>query len=373
MFGNKQTQPIEIFSSAQHARRQPSLATRLVLIALFSLFGGIASSVVAPRVLEALHLQSTSESVVQAEAGGLASCTANNVRWEMRGVSESYNPGTASTNSTYTGTFEIKPLDQVAANTQLKLEVSKFFCPRAEGQDGGGNPSNGTCGIQWYLHTRTGERVHYSQEAPVVTFAAGETGPKTITFTVNNAPAMCGGFQIDSAFDQITTGGNTTQCTGINEGNLAHATCTNGRCDNLTSYTGQSCSVSASCPANALNVAFQNDGAHITLQQNLFVNTSLQPAIVYRKTTVGGSAGEWQHCEFNTYSCTVSPSFYAQFGPNDRLQVVVNVHLRQTSDHITLNVCTWDDGWDSGPQNNEYFLGSCTNNCNKTLSVTVPT
>lgn len=362
-----------IYFREEKVTKQPSLGVRVILIALFSLFGGILASTAGSALMQQFGWNGFEATPVQAVVGGLASCTASNVRWEMTGINESYNPGTVSTNSTYTGTFQVKPLDPVTANTQVKLEVSKFFCPRAEGQDGGGNPADGTCGIQWYVHTRTGERINYGQEAPVISFAPGETAPKTVTVTISNAPAMCGGFQIDAGFDQITTGGTATQCAGIVSGNLAHATCTAGNCT-LPDYTGQNCQMTANCPANALHVGFSlGGGALITVQQGAFENSSVQPAILYRKITIGGTEGEWQHCPFNTYSCDVDESFYADFGPNDRLQVVVNAHLRQTTDDVTLNVCSWNAGWvPASPVNNEYFLGSCTNECNMTLNVTVP-
>ena len=365
---NRTKQPIIIYSSQA---KKPVVGLRLMVVAVFSLIGGIFASTFGSILLEKMGIANTAPQKVQAVAGGTAWCNFQNdesKRWEVRGVGESYNSSVA----TYTGSFDIDPPETVSGDTDVTLRLYKFFCPLATGQTGGGDPHpNGWCSIQWYVHTQTGERIQAGNETTVFRFNAGDTATRRITIAVTNAPPMCGGYQIDVGFERIAMGSQVTQCAGIQMGNLAHATCTSPSCT-VPGFTGASCNIPAYCPSRALGVELQPDGAHVSLQRDVFANSPLKPMIKYRKLNDNGTAGAWQDgCTYGAYTCVIPRSFYADFTPQEKLQVIVNVHLVR-ADGAELNVCSWNVGWvPAQAVNNEYFLGGCTNLCQQLVTIPV--
>ena len=362
---NRTKQPITIYSSKPN-RHVAGL--RLVVVAVFSLIGGILASTFGSILLEKMGIANSAPQKVQAVYGSSARCTNQDGEWRITAVGESYNPDAAS----YTGFFDLVPPSSVTVSTDVAIDGLKFFCPLATGQDGGGNPStNGQCGLQWYVHTITGERIQFTQETSTFHFNAGDTSPRRIEYTLTNAPPRCGGYQLDLGFKQIVAGGQTTQCSGIVLGNLAHATCTSPGCT-VSGFTGESCNIPAYCPSRALGVELQPDGAHVSLQRDVFTNSPLKPMIKYRKLNDNGTAGAWQDgCTYGAYTCVIPRSFYADFTPQEKLQVIVNVHLVR-ADGAELNVCSWNVGWvPAQAVNNEYFLGGCTNLCQQLVTIPV--
>lgn len=364
-------QPIVIYS-AQSKSKKPVTGLRLLVVAVFSLFGGMFASTLGSVLLQKVGVTSTAPQVAQAVYGSTARCSNADGEWKINAIGESYSADNAS----YTGIFDLVPPSAVTTATDVEIDGLKFFCPLATGQEGDGTPSsNGQCALQWYVHTVTGERIRFTQETSTFHFNAGDTNPRRIEYTLSNAPPRCGGYQLDLGFKQIVTTAQTTQCSGIVLGNLAHATCTSPNCT-VAGFTGASCNIPANCPADALAVNFTNEGAQVNLQLGIFNNSPLKPEINYRVYRESGSHGAWQGgCTYGQYACFIPKSFYANFTAEEKLQVIVNVHLVR-SDGVELNVCSWNRGWvPEQPVNNEYFLGSCSNQCHliRTVPVVTPT
>lgn len=337
---------------------------------IFKFFGlGLLIVVLIGGLITAYVLtQQQQEIRQQAVYGSNAKCTNPDGEWRIDAVGESYDPNGAS----YTGMFNIVPPRSLSGATEVKLDLLKFFCPLAAGQQGSGPPNtNGQCDLQWYVHTVTGQRIRFTQDTISLNFDPSDLQARRVDVVLSNAPPRCGGYQLDLGFDSIISNGQTTQCSGIALGNLAHATCTSSNCT-AGGYTGQDCRMTANCPANALTTQVQADQTLISVRQDVFANTSVQPKIQYRKYVSDTNAGPWQYCELNSYTCVVPESFYANFTAQEKLQVAVEAYLIQTTNNVTLNVCNWRSQWvPTEPLNYEYLLGSCTNQCNQLVTLTV--
>ncbi len=337
---------------------------------IFKFFGlGVLIAVLIGGLITAYVLtQQQQEIRQQAGYASSARCTNQDGEWRIEAVGESYDPSGAS----YTGMFNVVPPSSLSHSTEVKLDLLKFFCPLAIGQQGSGPPStNGQCNLQWYVHTVTGERIRYTSDTISLNFDPSSLESKRVDVVLSNAPPRCGGYQLDLGFDSIISNGQTTQCSGIILGNLAHAGCVAPACT-LPGYTADDCRMNASCPADALTTQVQADQTLISVRQNVFANTSLQPKIQYRKYVSDTNAGPWQYCELNSYTCVVPESFYANFTAQEKLQTAVEAYLIQTTSNVTLNVCNWRSQWvPADPLNYEYLLGSCSNQCNQLVTLTV--